>query len=179
MPWNRSAATPLQPARAGNGVPPMGADGLKGHRDVLGPVDEVGLQPLHLAVETNVGDAVEQAVEHHHDLHAGQVGAEAEVGAATAERYVVVGRARDVEGVGIGEHGLVPVGRGMPEHDLVPLLECLPPEFGVGHHGAAEVHHGRDEAQHLLDRTREEAAVLAQLFPLLGMVEEGHHGART
>src|SRR3974390_3030716 len=75
--WKRMSAT-----SAGAGRERCAPDGRRGpedDRDVLGAVDEVRLQPLHLAVEAHVGHAVEEPVEHHHDLHAGQVGAETEV----------------------------------------------------------------------------------------------------
>src|SRR5208283_5227891 len=49
------------------------------HGYVLHPIDEVGSEPLHLAVESNVGNAVEETVEHHTDLHAGQIRAQAEM----------------------------------------------------------------------------------------------------
>jgi hypothetical protein len=67
------------------------------HRDVLHPVDERRLQSLDLAVEVDVRDAVEEVLEHDPDLHPGQVGPEAEVGAAAAEGDVGIGLAGDVE----------------------------------------------------------------------------------
>ena len=81
---------------------PTRADGREGHGEVLDAVDELGLQALHLAVLADVGHAVEQVLEHDPDLHAGQVGPEAEVGAAAAEGDVGVGVPGDVEGVGVG-----------------------------------------------------------------------------
>ena len=74
---------------------------------------------LLVAVLADVGQPVEQVLEHDPDLHAGEVGAEAEVRAAPAEGDVGVGVAPDVEGVGVVEDALVPVGRGVEEDDLV------------------------------------------------------------
>ena len=70
-----------------------------------------------------VPDPGQQGLEHQPDLQPGQVVAEAEVRAALAERHVVVGRAGDVEAVGIGEHPLVTVAGGEPHHDLVAGLD--------------------------------------------------------
>ena len=68
------------------------------------------------------GKRVQQLVEHHGDLAAGQVGAEAEVRAAGAEAHVVVEvRTGDVEAIRVGEDRLVAVGRVVPEHDLLAL----------------------------------------------------------
>src|ERR1700679_1142199 len=53
--------------------------GAEGHRDVFHPVDERRLQPLDLAVQGDVGNPVEQVLEHDPDLHPGQVGPQAEV----------------------------------------------------------------------------------------------------
>ena len=75
----------------------------EGDRDVLDAVDEVGAEPLDLAVESDVGEPLEESVIHDADLHAGQVGTQAEVGSAAAEGHVVVGTAGDIEGVGVFE----------------------------------------------------------------------------
>ncbi len=75
----------------------------------------------------------------------------------------------DVEGVGVGEDVLVPVGRGVEEDDLVAGGDLGAAQRGVDHGRAAEVHDGRDEAQHLLDGTGQEAAVVEQTLPLLGV----------
>ena len=144
---------------------------------MLHPVDEVGPEALDLAVQVDVGHAVEQAVVHHADLHAGQVGAQAEVGAAAAEGHVVVGGPADVEPVGVGEHRLVPVGRDVPEHDLVPFGELLIADGHVGDGLAAEMHDGGHVSQHLLHGGGEERPVRPEALPLVRVVEEGHHGA--
>ena len=53
----------------------------------------------------------QQLLEQHLQLHAGQLGTEAQVRAHPAEGDVVVRRAMDVEAVRIGELALVVVGR--------------------------------------------------------------------
>ena len=54
----------------------------------------------------------------------------------------------------------------------------MPLDLEVDHGRAAEVHHGGDEAEHLVDGGRQEGAVGQQALPLLGVQEEGVHGAR-
>src|SRR5690606_36097301 len=70
---------------------------------VLDAVDEGGVQPVRL-VTFDAGDAPQQFAEHHRDLAARQVGAEAEVRPGPAEAYVRVGLASDVEPLGVVEH---------------------------------------------------------------------------
>src|SRR6202789_2055289 len=156
--WKRTGVSVTVRASAGPGGQRCAPDGgrrCEGDRDVLGPVDEVRLQALHLTVEAHVGDALEEAVEHHHDLHAGQVRPQAEVRPASAEGDVVVGGAGDVERVGVLERRFVAVGRGVPEGDLVALLDLLAVQFHAARGRAAEVHDGRDVPEHLLDGARQ------------------------
>ena len=61
--------------------------------------------------------------------------------AGAAECDVRVGGAADVERVGVGEHGLVAVGRDVPEHDLVAGGDLLVAQDHVGRGLASEVHH--------------------------------------
>jgi thioesterase domain-containing protein len=61
------------------------------HRHVLDPPDEVGPQVLGLAVALEIGQPGEDLGEDRAKLHAGQVGAEAEVRTAPAEGDVLVG----------------------------------------------------------------------------------------
>ena len=85
---------------------------VEGHRHgLLDAGDDVGDGPAEL----EVGEAREQMAEHDADLAAGEVGAEAEVRAAAAERHVGVGLAPDVELLGIVERTGVAVG-GREEH---------------------------------------------------------------
>ena len=76
------------------------------------------------------------------------------------------------------EDVLVPVGRGVEEDDLVAGRDLGVAELEVDHGGAAEVHDGGDEAEHLVDGGGQEGAVGQQALPLLGVLEEGVHGAR-
>ncbi len=84
-----------------------------------------------------------------------------------------LGVAADVEAVGIGEHVGVPVGGHVVDDDLVAGLDGLAVEHGVAGGRAAEVVDRRAPAQHLLDRARVEAGVVAQPLRLVGMVDEG------
>src|SRR5580698_835473 len=83
--------------------------------NVLHTVDERRLEPLYLTIEANVGHPVKQVVEHHLDLHLGEVRAQAEVGSATAERHVGIWFAPDVELVGVLEDIGVTVRRDVKE----------------------------------------------------------------
>lgn len=65
---------------------------------------------LDLVDKRQVGDAVEQLLQHDAQLEAGEAGTQAEVG-TEPEGDVLVGRAPKVEGGRVGEDGLVPVGR--------------------------------------------------------------------
>src|ERR1017187_1717479 len=113
--WNRIQGHRFRRGPVPAGERELGGDGGRGrecHRKVLHPVDEVGLQVLHLATLANIGDPVEQALEHDLYLHAGQICTQAEVGTATTEGYVVVRGPADVELVGgLAEHRLVAVDR--------------------------------------------------------------------
>ena len=82
----------------------------------------------------------------------GQVGAEAEVRAAAAERDVRVRVAGDVEHERVVPHLLVAVGRDVPDDDPVARLDLPAADLGVDGRGAAEVQHRRRPAQDLLDR---------------------------
>ncbi len=157
---------------------PTGAEGAKATGMCFTPLMKLERSRSTSAVEPDVGHPVEEAVEHDPDLHAGQVGPQAEVGTPATEGHVVVGGPPDVERVRIGEDRLVPVGRDVPEDDLVPFGDLLVADHHVGGGCPAEVHDRGDVAQHLLDRGGQERPVGLQALPLLGMVEEGHHGAR-
>ena len=60
-------------------------------------------EPVRLAARLDVGQALEQLPEHHVDLLAGQVGAQAEVGPGRAEPDVGVGAPAYVEAVGVAK----------------------------------------------------------------------------
>ena len=97
-------------------------------------------------------------------LHAGQVGAEAEVRRRRRRtRCARSGQRSMSKRERIVEHLLVAVGRDVPDDDLVALLDLLAVDLGVGRGGAAEVEHRRRPAQDLLDRAVERAVgVVAQ-----------------
>ena len=94
-----------------------------------------------------VGDDVER----HLQLESGEVGPDAEVGAASAEGDVGVRGAADVEAPGIVEHLLVEVGRGEVKAHPLALTHKLPGDFGVLGGRALEDHGGRGPAQDLVD----------------------------
>ena len=60
--------------------------------------------------------------------------------------------AADVKAAGLGEDGLVTVGRGERDDHLVSFADALPAEFAFGGCRPAEGHHRRPPAQHLFDR---------------------------
>src|SRR5690349_17364734 len=110
------------------------------HVEVLDPVDEVGQQAVRLADGGDVRRPGQQLPEHDGDLAASQVGAEAEVGAGTAEARVGVRVAGQVEAERLVEHVLVPVGRVVEQHDLVAGRErVVAQRRPVLGHGAPEV----------------------------------------
>ena len=73
------------------------------------------------------GRRVEQLAEHHRQLAAGQVGAEAEVRTGAAEADVRVGVAAHVEALGVVEHPGVAVGGAVEQDELVALVEVAGP----------------------------------------------------
>ena len=120
------------------------------------------------------GTLLGQLLEHHPDLEAGQVGAEAEVGASGAEGHVVVGVPGDVELAGGGpELLLVAVGRWVPEHDLLARGDGLAAEHGVGGGGAAEEVDRAGPAQDLLDHGVGQLGVGDPSVPLVAVLHEG------
>src|SRR5207244_9580229 len=141
------------------------------HRHAFDAVDEVRAQALDPAVELHVGEAPEQLLEHDLDLEPREVRPQAEV-VAEAEGEVLVRRSADVEPVRVREDVLVPVGRAVPEGHLVVLTDRLAVELRVVRHRAAEVHEGRDPAEHLLDGGVEERGIVREACPLVGSLQE-------
>ena len=149
------------------------------HRHVLDAADEVRQQPLRLTGQLHVGHARDQLGEDELQLHAGQVGAQAEVRTAAAERDVRVRVARDVEDERVVPHLFVAVGGDVPDDDAVTGLDRPAPDLGVDGRGAAEVQHRRAPAQHLLDRVVDAAlGVLLQQLELLRVGHERVHAVR-
>src|SRR2546421_1119061 len=124
------------------------------HRHVLDAVDEVHVQPFDRAGQLHVGQDAAQFLEHAVDLVAREVGAEAEVRAATTEGDVVVRLAGDVEHMWGRELVGIAVGGRVPERDLVAVLDRNAADLGVTGRGAPEVVDGTHEPEHLLDCRR-------------------------
>src|ERR1700728_754897 len=83
--------------------------------------------PLHRSGELVGVERVQHLFERHPDLEAGQVRAQAEVG-AVAEREVRIRVACEAELVRRDELPLVAVGRALPDHDLLPGFNGLAAE---------------------------------------------------
>ena len=95
---------------------------------------------------------------------------------AAAEGDVAVDLAVEAHLVGVGELGLVGVGRSDHDHDLVAGLDRAAVELGVldGHPG--DTHDRRLPAQQLLDGVGDERRVLDQLAPVVGVLgQEREH----
>src|SRR5262245_59186010 len=113
-------AAPVISATFWSRRPPMSCLGRRdAHRHPLDAVDEVRLEVLGLPRDLELGYAPQQLLEHHPDLAAGEVRAEAEVRSAAAEPDVLVRVAAHVERVRVGEDRRVAVGRAVPEDDLL------------------------------------------------------------
>ena len=141
---------------------------------MLDPVHQVHAQAVGGAGGLEVREPPGQALEHDLDLQSGQVRSEAEVGAASTECQVVVGRARQVEAVWVFVHLLVAVARRVPEGDLVTGPDRLTTQSGVGGGGAPEVVDGTGVSEHLIDGDRVHA-LFAYPLPLVGVLQECHH----
>ncbi len=142
----------------------------------LEAADEHAVAPDGLAVEGQVGDAGEHGVEHALGLEAGQVGAEAGVGAA-AELEVVgdVGAVDHHRVGGVAPAARVPVGGGQAhvEHGARRDL------------GVLEHHRLRGDPSHELvgtvvaeqfgHRSPQEGWFVAQASELVGVAEQGEH----
>ena len=85
------------------------------------------------------------------DLQAGEMLAEAHV-RSTAEGDVLIGRAGEVEVVGVGETGRIAVGGAEVHHHLVASGDGRVADAGVAGGRAAHVDHRAGEAQQLLAR---------------------------
>ena len=119
------------------------------------------------------GTRREQLAEHHGDLAAGEVGAEAEVRPGAAEADVGVGRAAHVERVRVGEVRRVAVGGAVEQHHLVARPHRLAAEHGVDRERAAHEDHRRGPADDLLDGRRRDAVEVGEPdLPLLGVLGE-------
>ena len=146
-------------------------------REVVDAVHEAGAQPGRGTAGLDVGQAREQFGEQRPGIQPREVGAEAEVG-AVAEGQVRVGIAGDVEAVRVDEHGLVPVGGRVVDLYLVVLGDVLAGQFEVAGGGPAELDDRRGEPQHLFQRGRQQAQVVAEPDELTGVLRQGQQRVR-
>ena len=89
-----------------------------------------------------------------------------------AKAQMAVGVAADVEVVGVVEHRLVPVARGVEHHQIFALLHRLAGDFGVFHHRALHVVDRGGPADHFLHRVLGQLRVLPQPLELVGMLQK-------
>ena len=146
-------ARPAVGAHAGNAT----AASPVGDLQLLDAVEPARPKPLRLGQFGDVGDLVGDLVEDQLDLHAGQVGADAEVRAVAAEAEVRVGVAQDVELEGMVEDSLVVVGRAVEQAGALALADRDAAEFGVGQRRALEAVHRRGPADDLVGGGRRAA----------------------
>ena len=113
-----SSGSPIRPSTEirltalGSGSAPRSGrdpDWSECDRQMLDAGEQIGSQTLGRSGRSHVRHAAEQFVEHHAQLESGKIRTNTEM-LTVAERDVVVGLAREVEAVGIGEHLLVPIG---------------------------------------------------------------------
>src|SRR5687767_10124425 len=109
------------------------------------PDEAIVVRPLELAGSLEALEASEELLEHHTELEASEVRAEAEVH-AEAEAHVIVRLAADVEAKGIGERVLVAVRGHLPERDLLAAADADAAELRVACRRAALVDRGRRPA---------------------------------
>src|SRR5262249_3513296 len=121
------------------------------NRQVLHSADEIGAQNLRLASEAHVRNPFKELLEDDLQFGSGQICAEAEMRAPTAEGDVLVGGTGDVEREWILEHRFVAVGGDVPDHDLVACGYRLAVHLGVDGRSSAKVIHGGCPPQDLLD----------------------------
>src|SRR5580693_3576964 len=86
--------------------------------------------------ERERGDRVTQRLEHGVGLQAGEGGARADVRTGAERQVLTRPPAVNAEPFRLGEHRLVPVGRGDAEHDAIAAMEGYTPDLGVGQDGA-------------------------------------------
>ena len=123
-------------------------------------------------VRPPLGEGAEEQAQ----LEAGQVGADAEVG-ALPEGEVRVGVAADVEAERVVEHGLVAVGRRVGEHHPVARLHRLLADVVVGEDAPEHVVERRHPADDLLDQAGHEGGVGGGRLPLVGVLGEDRQAA--
>src|SRR5512135_3434233 len=100
--------------------------------------DEARLDPLRLAGQLEGLDATRQLREESALRSPGEVRAEAEM-FPVAEAEVMVRLPVDAEAVGLLEHLLVPVGRGVGEHEVIARADRPAAQLEVAGRGASHV----------------------------------------
>ena len=128
-------------------------------------------------VSLDGGEPSEELFEEDATFETGEVDAEAEV-LGDAEAQVRVGSPEDVEGLGVGEHGFVPIGRGVHHGDLVAGRDRLVADHGVGARCPSEVVQRVVPPQDLLDRAGDERRIAAYRGKLFRVVEQSEEPAR-
>ena len=136
-------------------------------------MDKIGRDPRQVRGARRSDAAIQHRFEQYRELHAGQVGAETEVGPAAAEGDLCIVGSADVELLGPIEHRLVPIGRRVPHDDLVACGDLGSGQFGVHCGGSSHVQDRRRPADDLLHGVGEQIAVRRQPVPLLGVLGEG------
>ena len=125
-------------------------------------------------VAWNVGQPFEQPTEHHLDLLAGQMRAQAEVGAGRTEPDVGIRGAPHVEGVRVLEHVFVPVRRVVEHDDSVAGHHLLASEDRVLRHRPPHPDDRRGPAHDLVHRGRRHGGRIGlPQGSLIGMLGEG------
>ena len=119
-----------------------------------------------------VRDSWVELGEHHADLEAGQLRAEAEVRAEATEGDLRAWLAGDVEPLRGVEHRLVAVGRQVVHRHPVTGLDPLAGKHGVVGDGTAKVQDRRRPPQQLLDGGQDSVGVGRDPHALLGVVGE-------
>ena len=143
----------------------------------LMPLMKPRAQAVGLADRADVGQAAQQLAEHHRDLAAGEVGAQAEVRARAAEADVVVGRAPEVEPCGSSNTASSRLPDQYQSTTLSPSENSLVAEaHAVLGDRAAEVDDRRRPAHDLLDRGGRQAVDVVEpallLVGVLGQRDE-------
>ena len=110
------------------------------------------------------------------DLEPRQIGAETEV-LADSEADVRIGRAVDLERVGVFEHGLVSVRRGIEQTEVLAGRDLLAVQLEILDGRPAELDHRRGPADDLLRRLRDEREIRPELRELSRVLDQSEHPA--
>ena len=114
----------LTVCRLGAGLSPTRSR-AKLHRHRPRRCNEDGREPFDVAGDTKFVQTQQDFAEEGARLEPREMGAEAEVRSAAAERLVIVGRSAHVQAIGIWEHLGIAVGGAVVHHDLVAFAQPL------------------------------------------------------